>query len=481
LAALQKEGTNLWVWELGSGRLITTLASEGSLGGLAWNPEGTLLVVGRQDGEIDIWNVKKHRLQSRLQGHGRLVTQLAFSHRGDLLASASWDHTIRLWDVGNAQQLVVYRTRDTKVHFSPDDRTLAYAVSGDNASLLEVASGTAYRRLAAAPELTTGKLGGFSPDGRLAVGAGIAGIGIWDVADNRQVGVVTTNESSASLFLANGAPSLVTSAPTGLYKWPLNFVTNNDEVGLRVGPPECLFSKESLGSLSVDRNGTRIVAGSKLAPIVFETARPTNLLRLDGQLGSGSVAIEPSGRWIAAGSWKGSGVRVYDTASGGLLKQLPVKRTAAVAFSPDGSYLATADMMELKFWSTANWEPLPGALPGDRVSELNPLAFSPDGRMLATVRGSYYEIKLLRVPTCEVLATLRAPSLAAYTSLSFSPNGTQLAAEEWGGPLGIWDLGLIRQELKKLNLDWDLPPLSSSSGADSAALTKLSLEVEPPR
>ena len=38
-----------------------------------------------------------------LTGHGNQVVELAFSHDGDTLASASSDNTIKLWDVGRPQ------------------------------------------------------------------------------------------------------------------------------------------------------------------------------------------------------------------------------------------------------------------------------------------------------------------------------------------------------------------------------------------
>lgn len=59
-----------------------------------------VVVAGSQDTwEIYVWSVKTGRLTDKLAGHEGPVAGLAFSPSGPLLASASWDHTLRTWDV----------------------------------------------------------------------------------------------------------------------------------------------------------------------------------------------------------------------------------------------------------------------------------------------------------------------------------------------------------------------------------------------
>ena len=166
LAGLAMGSSIVRIWELASGQIVTTLPGSGKLSFLAWNHEGGLLAVGRQDGQVEVWDVQSGRLQARMEGHEGWVAGLAFSHQGDLLASASWDNTLRLWEVASGRQLVVYPSQNAQLHFSPDDRTLAYAVEGETSKLLEVAHRTGYRRLVGRAATARSWSGDFSPDGR---------------------------------------------------------------------------------------------------------------------------------------------------------------------------------------------------------------------------------------------------------------------------------------------------------------------------
>ena len=58
----------------------------------------------------------------------------------------------------------------------------------------------------------------------------------------------------------------------------------------------------------------------------------------------------------------------------------------------------------------------------------------------------------------------------------FSPDGSQLAAVQHDQQVQLWDLRLLRQELAKMHLDWDMPPFPPAE--KTAALGPVTLEVE---
>lgn len=78
------------------------------------------------DGRIAIWTAGKAEPDTVLEGHEAPIAALAASPDGTMLASASWDRTVRLWPLagGPARALEGHSQNVNGVAFSPDGRTL---------------------------------------------------------------------------------------------------------------------------------------------------------------------------------------------------------------------------------------------------------------------------------------------------------------------------------------------------------------------
>ena len=89
-------------------------------------------------GQVVLWDVATGREIGALKGHGKGVTQVAFSRDGRLLASSSTDNTIRIWDVATQRELRTLTGHTSNIDsldFSPDWRLLASA-SDDGGTFL---------------------------------------------------------------------------------------------------------------------------------------------------------------------------------------------------------------------------------------------------------------------------------------------------------------------------------------------------------
>jgi cytochrome c len=104
------------------------------------------------DGRIAIWSAGNPQPDAVLEGHTAPIAALALSPDGATLASASWDHTVRLWPLaGGVPRVLDGHTQNVNgVAFAPDGRTLV-SVSYDQSARIWPLAGPASPAVVAMP------------------------------------------------------------------------------------------------------------------------------------------------------------------------------------------------------------------------------------------------------------------------------------------------------------------------------------------
>ncbi len=163
-----------------------------------------------------------------------------------------------------------------------------------------------------------------------------------------------------------------------------------------------------------------------------------NIATFEGVGSSSSIAFSPDGTTLA--SEAGRRIKLWDVVTRRDIATLEghTGTVHSVAFSSDGTTLASGSSDEtVKLWDITTKENI-ATLEGHK-SWVSSVAFSPDGTTLASGAGEDKTVKLWDVATKENIATFEGHTGTVH-SVTFSSDGTTLASGAGDGTVKLWDI-----------------------------------------
>lgn len=431
---------NIFFWDPSTGYMTQAphlKAHNGYIFSIAFSPDGKNLASASSDHTIKIWNLVSST-EIALSGHSDAVRGVAFSIDGTRLASAGADGTAKIWDVPTGKELKSLKGHDkavSTVAFSADNQWLASAGDDRKIILWDPKTYEKKKTIEVAENESPIFKTLFSRDSKTILAASATGVITgWDVQTGQRSSEPYWNHTRGVYGM-------------DLSEKQLASVSQDRTVKLRDMPIDyngvetLMGHREEAYSVAFRSDGQMLAAGfadGVIAVWDFSTL-PGLAHSIDDVAGElNNIALDPRGKILAVA--QGNTVVLWDVEEGSWLG-LGLPKTAlnveCVAISPDGKIVASGSEDGIvRLWEAATGKQIGRVLTG-HTAPVWSVAFSHDGKTLAS-GSSDNTVRLWDVGSRKfrILNGHRGP----VSSLSFSPDNTQLASGSHDGTIRRWEV-----------------------------------------
>ncbi|QMS89332.1 hypothetical protein HUN01_17735 [Nostoc edaphicum CCNP1411] len=416
--------------------------------GVTFSPNGQLLASGSRDHTVKLWRPDGTLLQT-LKDHTDAVTCVSFSPNGQTLASASLDKTVQIWHKNPVTDKFDPKPHTTlkghgdwvySVNFSPDGELLATGSKDKTVKL--------WRKDGSLVKILRGHRGwvnwvNFSPDGQFVASASDdKTVKIWrrngslvKTLQGHQQGVVV------AVFSPDGKLLASTGRDKTVKLWRRE--SNSTKDGFEYRPYKTLRQHSStVWSLSFSSDSKKLASAGEDNTINLWSSTGTLLKTFKGHSDAVvSIAFSPNKKLLASGSFDKS-VKLWslDAPTPSILKGHQ-DRVLSVTWSPNGQMLASGSSdRTVKLWQkdTSSGEVktrLYKTLVG-HTNKVPSVSFDPKGEMLAS--GSYDKtVKLWRLDGTLIMTLYGHTD--SVMSVNFSPDGQFLASASKDKTVKLWN------------------------------------------
>jgi WD40 repeat protein/tetratricopeptide (TPR) repeat protein len=451
------DGT-ITVRHVDTGELIgPPLKHAGRVWDLGFSPDGRRLITACADHTARIWDIASGQQAIPPFQHQTEVRTVAFSPDGHLVLTCAQSlkpdvPSCRIWDATTGRPVTDWLvSRDNwEARFSPDSRFVAVTQEG----VLRIYD--ARTGQPTSPPMPHGPqvglcLRSFSPDGRrIVTGCQDGAVRIWDTTTGKQT-VPAMNH--ANMIRASFSPD---------GRWVLSWPSAGGDTArvwnAATGAPRCdpMRHPAAVSFAEFSRDSTRVATGCyDHAVRVWDAATGRLLLPpLWHMAPVGAIEFSPDDRYVLTASVDQT-VRLWDLAGASPAGPRLVGELFHARFSPDGRWLVTTGTGGLaRVWDARTGSPAGPPL-ASTSTQLSAGEFSPDGRLFAALgdHGEHrsdawiWDFEARRVKAGPLVHQFEEEGAGGTLTLAWSPDGRRLAtaagSSVWVSPrttvVRIWD------------------------------------------
>jgi WD40 repeat protein len=454
---------NLHLWNVKAEKKLFTLKLRQLRDSLAFSSDGKLLGTVSYNEGLQLWDTTTGKEVRKIAG---AQNYLAFAPDGNRVAAVSRGGGVKVWNVADGKEVFDLKPMPEPyppfLAFAPDNKTLIISFR-EELVFYDVVAGKKIRTIpVGAAHLV------FSPVGKTAASISGNAIHLWDLATGKEIGPRAGHDSAVdSLAIAPDGSSVATFVTLDpvVRLWdaasgrPLIHVTA-DKYSARTGAfsPEGRFLVTG-GSDNVLRLWDR-KTGKEARKFTIESTGPAR-----ENLAIWAMALSPDGERLVSVVTAGDSiatyqVHVWDMATGKRLARRELKGLSfETRFSPDARSMTNQTAEEIVVADTVTGQELV------KATGRAPLAFSPDGQVLALANfkpkplppgtagpaggdpGEVDAVCLVELATGKKLLRIETGAVG-HNLLAYSPDGRTLATADRDG-FRLWDVATSKELFRR--------------------------------
>ncbi|MFH0902056.1 MAG: protein kinase [Pseudomonadota bacterium] len=426
------EAGAILLWDLANGSAIELTGHTAKVSGLSFDASGKLVASASNDATVRVWDVDSGKERLVLAGHDSVVSRVMFGAEGQLL-SAGFDGTVRQWDTerGTGRVLLDGSMPLQALAVGPTgEQFLTGGVDGNIRLWLpgrQVEKAVFHGHQDRVNSTVLGPVGEV-----MASGSNDKSVRLWKVASGSH-SVLGRHEDIVNAVAFSPDARLVVSGSrdSTLRLWSVTVEGRTVEESGHVG---------GIWALAFSPDGSTVASGGEDKTIrIWDVQSGQQRMLLFGHQSTVmGLAFSPNGRYLASASLD-RGTRIWEVASGSSEELAPRHSAMAsdVAYGQDGSFLASSGANGvIQLWDAQSRSAI-GKLQA-RAATLLSIAASPDGSLIAASAktGALY---VWRRADSRIVAELRGHQGDTW-GVSFSGDGRSLFSGGQDGTIRRWDL-----------------------------------------